>query len=146
MSPEDEQRSPEDSEQVHETVPHVAPGERVAQDPVGLTSPVTPAVRSKRGPKIGILAACTVVVLVVAGVITAFVTGPSAKPPGPLSAPAASENLVQQLTNVPESVFESVGLPSEISNYPKKVTGLPRLTERQLPELLWMGAGYCPFC
>ena len=86
-------------------------------------------------------------ILVAAGVITALVTGgSSATSPGPSSSPAASENLVQLVTGVPESVFEAVGLPAEIDNRPQKVTGLPPLTDSGLPELLWIGAQYCPFC
>jgi hypothetical protein len=59
---------------------------------------------------------------------------------------AAQGSLVAQVTGVPESVFVKVGLPSEIVSYPKKVTGHPALTSNGLPEMLYMGAEYCPFC
>ncbi len=59
----------------------------------------------------------------------------------------ASPSLVAQVTSVPESVFVSVGLPTELVNYPMKIKGdLPPLTANGLPQMLWMGAEYCPFC
>jgi hypothetical protein len=59
----------------------------------------------------------------------------------------APPSLVNAVTTVPESVFASVGLPAEITNYPKKVTGHHApLTDPGLPEMLYEGAEYCPFC
>jgi hypothetical protein len=43
-------------------------------------------------------------------------------------------------------VFTKIGLPSEIVAYPKKVTGQAALTTNGLPEMLYIGAEYCPFC
>lgn len=63
---------------------------------------------------------------------------------GPDPAPSS---LVESVTNVPESVFEQVGLPSEIANFPTKVTkDLSPLTSSGLPVMLYVGAEYCPFC
>ena len=50
------------------------------------------------------------------------------------------------MTSVPESVAAQVGLPKEITNVPAKVKGFPPLTSKGLPEMLYMGAEYCPFC
>jgi len=60
--------------------------------------------------------------------------------------PPASASLVSQVTNVPESVFTKVGLPSELQNFPAKIKGFPPLTSNGLPVMLYMGAEYCPFC
>jgi Domain of unknown function (DUF929) len=43
-------------------------------------------------------------------------------------------------------VFTAVGYPSEITNFPKKVKNQKPLTDPGLPEMLYMGAEYCPFC
>ena len=50
------------------------------------------------------------------------------------------------MTSVPESVYTKVGLPSEIVNTPTKMKSFPPLTAKGLPEMLYMGAEYCPFC
>ena len=50
------------------------------------------------------------------------------------------------MTSIPQSVFDQVGLPAEITNIPKKVTGHAPLTDPGLPEMLYEGAEYCPFC
>jgi Domain of unknown function (DUF929) len=47
---------------------------------------------------------------------------------------------------IPSSVYAKVGLPSEIVNYPKRVSGHQRLTAGGLPEMLYVWATYCPFC
>ena len=47
---------------------------------------------------------------------------------------------------MPESVSDQVDCLSEITNFPKKVKVETALTEAGLPEMLYMGAEYCPFC
>jgi hypothetical protein len=60
---------------------------------------------------------------------------------------AASPSLLDLVTGVPQSVFDKVGLPSEIVNYPKIVKGHSELkTASGLPVMLYVGAEYCPFC
>ena len=130
MSAEDEPRRPGASDGA--ALP--AEGEETGASP-GPSVPVTiPAdvppliVRSKQRARMGIFAICVVVLLVVAAVIGATVTGhSSSEGHAPLASPAASESLGAKLIGVPESVFESVGLPGEIASYPTKITGLPTL-------------------
>jgi hypothetical protein len=59
---------------------------------------------------------------------------------------AATAALVAKVTGIPESVAEEVGLPSVITNIPKKVTGETPLSSSGEPIMLYMGAEYCPFC
>lgn len=173
MSAEDEPPSPHPTQPADsptemgqpspETVFRIAPGGGAAHDPTAVALPASappPAPYSgaptdlysgappKRRGRTGIVAISAIVLLVAVGVITAVLTAPSSStsPKTPPASPRASESLTQKLAGVPESVFESVGLPAEITNYPQKVSGLPPLTDPGLPELLWMGAGYCPFC
>jgi hypothetical protein len=94
---------------------------------------------------IGIGAVALVVIVVLVLVLVG--TGGSGKTQTLLnSRSAAPASLVAQVSNVPESVFDKVGLPAEITNYPKKVKGQKPLTDPGLPEMLYMGAEYCPFC
>jgi hypothetical protein len=92
-------------------------------------------------------AGAIVIVLVV--VLVLVLVGTSTKaPPQKLSGTRlpATASLVSTVTGVPESVSTKVGLPSEITNIPLKIKGFPPLTSKGLPELLYMGAEYCPFC
>jgi hypothetical protein len=48
------------------------------------------------------------------------------------------------VTNVPDSTFDAVGYGS-IANPPKTVSAAP-LTQDGKPEVLYIGAEYCPYC
>ena len=53
---------------------------------------------------------------------------------------------ISQLTSVPASTLESVGAGS-VSTLPQSTQGNPAgLTENGKPEVLFMGAAYCPYC
>jgi thiol-disulfide isomerase/thioredoxin len=64
----------------------------------------------------------------------------------PLRPPSTNNQTVKVVTSVPESVYEEVGLPSEISNKPVPTHNLLRLTAGGKPEVLYVWATYCPFC
>jgi hypothetical protein len=92
----------------------------------------------------GIGAIALVVVIVVVIVLVGVNKSPGTQlGTGPV---AASAQLVSQVTGVPESVAVKVGLPSEITAYPKKISGQSALTSNGLPVMLYVGAEYCPFC
>jgi hypothetical protein len=101
----------------------------------------------RRGPSPTVLGVGAVALVVVALLVLVIVNLSSTQKrvvvPPPKRAPAS---LVSLVTSVPESVFEQVGLPSEIQNYPKTVSGHPALSNHGLPEVLYVGAEYCPFC
>lgn len=83
-----------------------------------------------------------VVAVVAAFAVVAASTGGS-------SAPAARPNAVPPtvlagLTGVPQSTLEAVGVGSA-TNPPKAVAG-DRRTAGGKPEVLYIGAEYCPFC
>jgi hypothetical protein len=89
------------------------------------------------------------IALVVVIVLVLVLVGINNKVKAPASyslTPLAPASLVSQVTNVPQSVFTAVGYPSEITNFPKKVKNQKPLTDPGLPEMLYMGAEYCPFC
>jgi thiol-disulfide isomerase/thioredoxin len=86
-----------------------------------------------------------VLVVVVLVVVSAIHKSPSRKLTPPI-AHSEQSSLLTKVTSVPESVFDQVGLPSEISNYAQKVKGQKPLTNDGLPVMLYVGAEYCPFC
>jgi hypothetical protein len=95
---------------------------------------------------LGIGAIFVVLVVVLVLVLVGTSTGGKSQLDKGIST-VAPASLVSQVTGVPESVFAKVGLPSEISNYPLKIkASLSPLTSKGLPEMLYMGAEYCPFC
>jgi Domain of unknown function (DUF929) len=86
-----------------------------------------------------------VVVVVVLVVVSAVHKSPTQKLTPPL-AHSEQPSLLMKVAGVPESVFNQVGLPSEISNYAQKVKGQRPLRQGGLPVMLYVGAEYCPFC
>jgi hypothetical protein len=82
--------------------------------------------------------------VVVVVLVAVAVTGGSSKATATTPAPA---DVVQATTNVSPDKLAAVGLgPSSIQSL-KTVTGNPpALTSNGLPEMLYMGAEYCPYC
>ncbi|MGH3290780.1 MAG: DUF929 family protein [Trebonia sp.] len=88
----------------------------------------------------------TVVAVVVALVLVKAGSGQgtaSASSEGP--AGAALHGLVSDVTSVPASVLDTVGQGSLSSDALTRVSG-PALTSGGKPELLYVGANFCPFC
>jgi hypothetical protein len=86
------------------------------------------------------------VVLIIVLVLILVGTSTKKQQLGATGPAAATASLVAKVSGVPETVFTKVGLPSVISNPPKKVTGHGALTANGKPEVLYVGAEYCPFC
>src|SRR5579883_612664 len=57
----------------------------------------------------------------------------------------ADPAVVAALTGIPQSVFDAVGAGSATGG-PKAAAQAPALTQDGKPEVLYMGAEYCPFC
>jgi hypothetical protein len=110
-------------------------------------------VKPKRRPRAnGVLIAWISVGVVVAVVLTVVLvkTLDSSGPQRNLF-PAASSTVYDEVTNVPASVFNTIGVSSPtISVDPHTVFGVlkgqPKLTQHGLPAAFFYGADYCPFC
>lgn len=87
------------------------------------------------GGSVGIVL-LVVVALVIARMVS---TGSSATGTTPLAA-----TTVQQLTNVPASALDTVGVGTD-TIFPTKIDA-PALTQDGKPRVLYVGAEYCPFC
>jgi thiol-disulfide isomerase/thioredoxin len=87
-----------------------------------------------------------VVAVVVALVLVKAGSGPGTAPAsseGP--AGAALSGLVSDVTSVPAHVLDAVGRGSLAGDALTRVSG-PALTSGGKPELLYVGANFCPFC
>ena len=90
-------------------------------------------------------------VVVIIAVVLAFVLvkvnshGKSATSSANGPTGTALATVVKNTTTVPASTLDSVGAGSGVTGLPKAITGSP-LTSGGKPEMLYMGAEYCPFC
>jgi hypothetical protein len=57
----------------------------------------------------------------------------------------APSGLLQKITSIPASVFASIG-QGTAATLPKPMTGAPALTQNGKPEIVYVGAEYCPYC
>ncbi len=114
-----------------------------------------PPVRARGGRPAGLftwIAVGLVVIVVAALVIIKVASGGTAKTGSTSFSPISAANLTD-LTTVPASVFNTVGITSPIAavSSPEPVAGQPELTATNaagatVPEILYIGAEYCPYC
>lgn len=93
-----------------------------------------------------------VVIIVVALIVIKVTSGGSTTPSKSTFQPVSSAVLTD-LTKIPESVFNTVGVTSPVTSVtpPQAISGQPELygtnaSGQKVPEVLYMGAEYCPFC
>lgn len=93
-----------------------------------------------------------VVVVIVAFVVVKLATGSSSSTQNsqaPVLTPA-SPAVLSQLTSVPESVMQQVGLPGSntqgFNQLPQVVNGQSTLTINGKPGALFIGGEFCPYC
>jgi hypothetical protein len=86
-----------------------------------------------------------VVVIVVALVLVKVAGGGSTNNQTVHQRFLASAALVSQVTSVPDSVADAVGLPSGV-NPPTVLKMQPPLTANGKPEVVFIGAEFCPLC
>jgi len=84
-----------------------------------------------------------VVLAVVAAFVAVYLTKGSPKPAA--HSTAAPSDIVQAATHVPPATLAAVGLGSGTSA-PRPIKGAPQLTLGGLPQVVYVGAEYCPYC
>jgi hypothetical protein len=105
--------------------------------------------RAEQRRRILLVSGCVLVVvaIVVAFIVVKVNSGPAkstASSNGPTGSALAS--VVTKTTSVPASTLNAVGNGSgAVSGKPTKITG-SALTSNGKPEVLYMGAEYCPYC
>lgn len=99
------------------------------------------------------LAIGLVVVIVATLVIIKVASGGPGTAGGNHTWVATDATTVNQLTKVPDSVFNAVGVTSQVEQVtpPLALKGQPTLTAKNsagksVPEILYIGAEYCPYC
>src|SRR5215467_3893145 len=87
-----------------------------------------------------------VIAIVVAFIVVKSMSSP-ATPPSAAARTPLPASVAKNVTSVPPSVLAAVGKGSVITSTPPvtKVTG-PPLTSNGKPEMLYIGAEYCPYC
>jgi hypothetical protein len=90
-----------------------------------------------------VIAAIAAIVLVVAVLVGFAVFGP--KQQQSASSGSLDPAILTTLTTIPAGTFDTVGVGVGASNPPKAITSSP-LTQDGKPEVLYVGAEYCPFC
>jgi Domain of unknown function (DUF929) len=93
------------------------------------------------------------VVVVVATLVIIKVSGGGGGSNGSSGYSATDPAMVAQLTTIPETVFDTVGINSQVAQVsaPIVLKNQPALTGTTaggavVPEILYIGAEYCPFC
>jgi Domain of unknown function (DUF929) len=101
---------------------------------------------SRRTARFAWGAVVVLLVGVIALVIYALAGSPST--PQTVQRTMTSDDVVTALTRVPPSVFDSVGVNSPEAQLvpPTVLTGQPSLVSKGKPEVLFVGAEFCPFC
>jgi thiol-disulfide isomerase/thioredoxin len=85
-----------------------------------------------------------IIVLVAALVVVKIATGAGGPKSGD-KASAADATVMQAITSVPASAFNEVGVGSATAKPIPLKNGTP-LTQNGKPEILYIGAEYCPYC
>ncbi|MHB8378568.1 MAG: DUF929 family protein [Acidimicrobiales bacterium] len=128
----------------------------MAKTPASKKRPAQARPPAKGGRPAGLFTwlAVGLVVLVVAGlVIIKVASGGAPNGSNSSSFQATDATTVAELTKVPTSVFNTVGTASPVAPVtpPQTLKGQPSLTAtntsgKKVPEILYIGAEYCPFC
>jgi len=116
------------------------------------TSSKTPAKSGGRPAGLFTWVAVGVVVVIVAGLVIAKVVSGGPSSSGTSGWVATDPTTVSQITAIPSSVYDAVGVSeSSAVTAPLPLKGQPALTAKSadgttVPQVLYIGAEYCPFC
>ncbi|HEY2165697.1 MAG TPA: DUF929 family protein [Jatrophihabitantaceae bacterium] len=85
-----------------------------------------------------------VIAVVAVLIVVKVVTGAGNPKSGP-AATAASSTVLGRVTSVPSATFNAVGVGTATAE-PIAIKSAPALTDAGKPEILYVGAEYCPYC
>jgi Domain of unknown function (DUF929) len=117
-------------------------------DELPLPEEVPPPEVTPRGPATRFVWGAVAVILVgVVALVTYALTRPPSTP-RTVHRPPTPADIVSAVGGVPASVFDSVGVtaPGTGLMVPTVLTGQPQLHAHGKPEVLYVGAEFCPFC
>jgi Domain of unknown function (DUF929) len=89
-----------------------------------------------------------VVLIIVVVLVVVKITSSNNTATGPTGFVPTAKAVVNDVTNIPESVYNEVGVTSSDTPVtpPKVISGQPPLTFNGQPGMFYMGAEYCPYC
>jgi thiol-disulfide isomerase/thioredoxin len=85
------------------------------------------------------------IVAVVAAIVLIVVIAPRFRSSGPSSS-SGSANAIAATKSVPAAAFEAAGVPAQPSITQALPANTPPLEKDGKPEILYIGAEYCPYC
>lgn len=110
-------------------------------------TPVTTGAPRRFSPTAIAFGVIAVIVIVVVALIVLKVTGGSNSTTNslaPTRTPAPA-SLISEVTGVPDSVFQTVGVPGSV-NAPSLARNQPALTIDGKPGAIFIGGEFCPYC
>lgn len=102
------------------------------------------AARKERQQKQLITAAVAVVVVIIAVVIGLAIASRPDK--SAASANPGADAAIAKLSAIPAAAFDAAGKPTEPNAIPKKLDGGTVLKNGDKPEVVYVGAEFCPYC
>jgi thiol-disulfide isomerase/thioredoxin len=99
---------------------------------------------AERRRRLFIVGGSVLVVVLIVAVLVVVKVATGSGPASGKKATSASSQVVQQVSSVPSSVLDAVGVGTA-QTPPRAVSG-PPLTSGGKPEVLYVGAEYCPYC
>lgn len=118
--------------------------------PVSGRAPRRPAPPGRRPTAMLTWGIVGLVLVIVAVLVIVKVTGGNAGPGGPTTFEPAPASLTQEVTHIPASVYDSVGVTSSATQVtpPEALRNQTPLvfTGSSKPGVFYFGAEYCPFC
>ncbi len=103
------------------------------------------AARRERARRLAIAGVGVVVVLAIVAVLVVVKLTQSTAAAGPSTSTGADAALVRTVTTVPSSVLDTVAAGKGVASL-VPLTTAPALTANGKPEVLYVGAEYCPYC
>lgn len=102
------------------------------------------AARKERQQKQLVTAAVAVVVVIIAVAIGLAVSSRPSQPAA--SANSGADAAIAKLSTIPASAFDAAGKPTAPNSIPQKLDDGKALTSDGKPEVVYVGAEYCPYC
>lgn len=102
--------------------------------------------KRSRGPLAVGVVAVVIVAIVVAFVFTRKSNQSASTPTSAVLGSAVPSNVLARVTNIPQSVLTKVGVDPSIVSAPQVIKGGKPLVANGKPELLYIGAEFCPYC
>ena len=101
--------------------------------------------RKEQRRRLALAGAAVVAVLIVVGALVGIGLSKSGGSDTSAGSSTASASVVKGVTSVPASTLDAVGAGAKSIVAPAKITA-PPLTKDGKPQVLYVGAEYCPFC